>query len=135
MHYLLFGGIMNDHYKEQKLKAISTLRINIKSLAAESTFIRKEIKRSRNEFVKGCLNSHRTDHVRSESRHTQLSLGAIKGVPYEIIERDAKNEPNWERIKNKVNRHIYLYGPPKKKFEKWLEEAKQYFGGRVKEAA
>jgi len=106
--------------------AHAKLRVNIKSLAAESKFIRREIKRSRDEFVKGCLNNHRINDVRSEARCAQLALAALRNIPYDCIERNAKSQPDWNRVKSKVSKTgygIYI----KQQLEKWIDNAQNSF--------
>jgi hypothetical protein len=106
-----------------KLRAIATLRVNVKSLAAEAKFIRKELTRSRKE-IHSYLTTHRKVYVRQEARITQLALAAVRGRPYGVTELNAKTEPDWGRVWKKVCKHL-VYGS--KGTEKWFQEAKDYF--------
>lgn len=115
-----------DYEKECLWAAISKTRVNIKSLAAESKFIREEIKKCNSEYLKGILNTHRIDNVRREARAAQLTLACLKGKPYSKVETNAKYPPDWSRIKNKLGRH-YMTTKAKNKIEEWLKESINYF--------
>ena len=109
-----------------KNRIVATLRVNVKSLAAESKFIRQEIKRTKNIQVKDILHSHKVNEVRTESRHTQLALAAVRGVEYSLIERNAKTEPDWDKILKKLTKH-YIHGELKISVEEWIRKAREYF--------
>lgn len=84
-----------------KNKTRAKLRVKIKSLAAESRIIRREAHRYRgedNEFVRGQLHSHRVCVVRFESRATQWAYAYLRGVPYKVIEPDAKLQKDELRL-------------------------------------
>ena len=129
---------MADPYSKQKI--LSTLRINVKSLAAESKFIRHEVKKVNKSKLsdndKGILQSsldyHRRYDVRTQSRITQLALASVRGVPYERVEANAKVEPNWTKIYKKVKKHLnescWRHEPSilKTSFE-WCEEGKRWY--------
>jgi len=106
-----------------RLRAIATLRVNVKSLAAEAKFIRKELARSRKE-IHSCLTTHRKIYVREEARVAQLALAAVRGKPYGVTEWNAKTEPDWGRVWRKVCKH-HVYGS--RGTEKWFQEAKDHF--------
>lgn len=86
-------------------RLIATLRINIKNLADESRNIKKEFRKHTDENIRNSLHLHRTIDVRKEARICQLALAAVKGVPYQALERNAKSEPDWKKIIAKVDRH------------------------------
>lgn len=107
-------------------KAISTLRINIKSLAAESSIIKHAFRKYKNEEIRNSLHLHRIINVRKESRITQLTLAAVKGTPYENVERNADVEPNWKKIIAKIDRHSSSY-ELKSKVGIWIMQAQEYW--------
>jgi hypothetical protein len=107
-------------------QVIATLRVNIKSLAAESQIIKKAERRYKNEEIKASLRNHRCKEVRRESRITQLTMAAIKGRPYRQVERTAKTEPDWKKIIGKIDRHSKDY-ELKQQVGLWCAEAKEYF--------
>ena len=70
-------------------------KVNVKSLAAEATFIRKEA----NEILvpEGSaqiseLTSHRTNGLRAEARASQLAYGFLRGRKYKQIEEKTKKD-------------------------------------------
>lgn len=97
---------------------IATLRVNIKSLAAESVIIRKQTNSTKNVAIKNSLYLHRVGPLRKEARHAQLTLAAIRGKDYKTIEKNAKSQPNWKKICQKVEKHT--------KNEQILEKVKQW---------
>ncbi len=90
-------------------RLIATLRINIKNLADESRNIKKEFAKHTDESIRNALYLHRTIDVRKEARICQLALAAVKGVPYSVVEKSAKREPDWKKIIAKVDRHCADY--------------------------
>lgn len=102
----------------------ATLRVNIKSLAAESIIIRKEIRKYKDQPTKNSLHEHRVLGLRKEARHAQLCYAAVRGIPYSKIERNAKTEPNWKRIFDKLTRHTKDESLIEKVCD-WCEEAKK----------
>lgn len=112
--------------KIQKQMAVASLRVNIKSLSAESIIIKKEFRRHKTISVRNSLYLHRVKDVRSESRITQLTLAALKGIPYYAIERNAKSEPNWKKIIAKIDRHSQNH-QLKTQVGDWCLEGKRYF--------
>lgn len=113
---------------EWVLRAIATLRVNVKSLQAESKFIRHETSRTRRQEVANALSWHRKDIVRGESRIAHLALAAVRGKPYSEIEKKAKVEPDWNRILTKVKKHQRYRGADHT--AKWFAEAKAYWNRR-----
>ncbi len=107
-------------------QVIATLRVNIKSLAAESQIIKKAERKYKNEDIRNSLHLHRVKDVRKESRITQLTLAAVKQIPYNRVERRARIEPNWKRIIAKVDRHSQDYDL-KQQVGRWCAEAQEYF--------
>jgi hypothetical protein len=112
--------------KIAKQMAVASLRVNIKSLSAESIIIKKEFRRHKTESVRNSLYLHRVKDVRTESRITQLTLAAIKGIPYSSVERNAKHEPIWKKIIAKIDRHSQNH-QLKAKVGEWCLEGKRYF--------
>ena len=107
-------------------QVIATLKINIKSLAAESQIIKKAERKYKNEEIRNNLHLHRVKDVRKEARITQLTLAAVKGTSYEKVERSAKTEPDWKKIIGKIDRHSKNY-ELKQQVGKWCMEAKDYW--------
>lgn len=105
---------------------VASLRVNIKSLSAESQIIKKEFRRHKTESVRNSLYLHRVNNVRQESRITQLTLAAIKGIPYQQVERNAKAEPIWKKIIAKIDRHSQSH-ELKTQVGEWCLAAKQYY--------
>lgn len=109
-----------------KNQVIATLKVNIKSLAAESQIIKKAECKYKNEEIRSSLHNHRCREVRRESRITQLTLAAVTGTPYRTVERTSKTEPDWKRIIRKIDRHSDDYDL-KQQVGTWCMEAKNYF--------
>lgn len=120
------NSILNEFEKEYLQMIIRKTRVNIKSLAAESKFIRQEIKKCKNESIKGCLNEHRINKLRKEARATHLVLACLKGKNYRDVELNSKSEPNWNRIKEKLRKHNMTV-KMKDLFDKWIEKNKCNF--------
>lgn len=109
---------------------ISTIKVNIKSLAAEAVIIRKQEKTTRNIPVRNSLHEHRVGKLRKEARHTQLALAALRNKSYSQIEKNAKTEPDWkkiiQKIKNHTNDEAVLAA-----VKSWCETAKSYWLRRI----
>lgn len=91
------------------------LKIKLKSLAAESRIIRHEERKSYDK--QRCrLHEHRVGEVRREARATHLAYGFLRGVPRLSIERKAKTEPDWDKIRRMAGR----YGDASK-FGEWQQ--------------
>ena len=108
--------------EEAKYAAIHALRVNVKSLAAEAIFIREEISKTKNNFVKGYLNNHRIRKLRVEARHTQLALAAVRGKPYKFIEQKTKFAPDFDKIRTKAKQYVW-YHKDRDKINQWIIEA------------
>lgn len=75
---------------DSKVAAIHTLRINVKSLAQEARYIRREEQRCGHAYREQ-LHIHRTVKVRWEARVAQLALAYVRGTSRESVE----NSPTW----------------------------------------
>ena len=104
--------------------SIHIARVNIKSLAAEAQFIRKEIREARTPLSKACLHSHRIQVVRPESRIAQLALAYLKGMDRKQCENSYKTEVDPVKLFNKLKKFDYVIGINKeesmKKIVEWL---------------
>lgn len=105
---------------DPKVAAIHSLRINVKSLAAEARFIRKEEKRCGPSY-RSSLSFHRILNVRQEAMHAQLALAFLKGRQYRAVEQKAFSNPSAIRISKKLIKHFGdLVEVGQKAVEKWL---------------
>jgi hypothetical protein len=80
------------------------LKIKLKSLAAESIIIRKEMAKfdGPSEAYQG-LHLHRVNDVRDESRSALLAYTFLKGKKtYKEIEKSCYTPPNWKRVEKLV---------------------------------
>lgn len=84
--------------------AIHALRVNVKSLSAESRAIRHEIRKVRSCRVRELLHHHRVTRVKPEARLAHLALAFVRGVPYRTVERDAHTQVPAYRIARKLQR-------------------------------
>jgi hypothetical protein len=111
---------------------IANLRINIKNLADESRNIKKEFRKHTDESIRNSLHLHRVIDVRKEARITQLALAAVRGVPYSILERNARIEPDWKKVLAKVDRHSATNDnyDIKQQVGTWLMDAKNYINSK-----
>lgn len=88
-----------NHFRE-------ALRVKVRSLAEEARIIRHEVNRLKSYEFKTpesihktrALNGHRTGIVRYEARHAQLASAFLRGKPYCVAERFAKEPPDSLRI-------------------------------------
>lgn len=101
--------------------AIHTLRVNIKSLAAESRFIRQETARCGKEY-RNALAFHRRGKVRDESRYSHLALGFLRGRKYRALEHKTSKPIDPKRIAAKLNKHDWQLMITPAIIEKWLAE-------------
>lgn len=101
--------------------AIHTLRVNIKSLAAESRFIRQETARCGREY-KNALALHRRGKVREEARYSHLALGFLRGRKYRQLEHKTGKKVDAKRIAAKLNKHDWQLMIQPAAIEKWLAE-------------
>lgn len=86
------------------------LRVNIKSLAAESRIIRHQISKAGPCRVKNELRYHLVHVVRPESRAAQLLYAYVRGIPYKSVERKTYSDKFVmsdieSRIRSKAKRH------------------------------
>ena len=115
------------------------LRVKIKSLAAEAQIIRTEERRAYARGRAGLrrgLEDHRKGIVRTESRHTHLAYGFIRGREYAQMESSTHETPNWEKVRKMVDRYgAYVFWDPssetnddyRKRQQEHKEEAKRLF--------
>lgn len=81
---------------DARIAAIHTLRVNVKSLAAESRIIRREERRA-DRVYRQLLASHRREWVRYQARYAQLALAFLRGRPYRQVEHKCQVpvQPKW----------------------------------------
>lgn len=103
---------------EKKVAAIHKLRVNIKSLASEASFIRREEKRCGIAY-QWELSSHRRGRLREESRYTHLALAFVRGRTYSSVEQKAKVQVIAGKLHEKIRRHLYDVSP--EMVTKWLK--------------
>jgi hypothetical protein len=96
---------------EPKVSAIHRLRVNVKSLAAESRIIRQEERRCGGAY-RDELSLHRRGRLREESRYAQLALAFVRGRAYKTVEREAYGVPQPSRLVNKVKQFTGGYLTP-----------------------
>lgn len=108
---------------------ITHLRIKIQSLTDESRNIRREANKVSGK-EKWELNAHRTGVVRSASRLNLLTYGAMRGVPYHVMEKSTSLQP-WEltRLFEKVRMTALRFGADEDKIVAWIEDAKNFLKG------
>jgi hypothetical protein len=109
------------------------LRVRVKELGKEATFIRHEENKIKGkqkitddplsqEFWK--LRSHRTNEVRNAARAAQLAYAFLRGKPYRSVERKSLT-PDYLmfRIKDEVKRLVAKFGSPefKSEVDKWFD--------------
>lgn len=87
-------------------KIIHTLRINIKSLAAESKIIRHELSKCKSYYEYEMLRKHKVTVVREEARRAQLLLAFFKGVPYKSVESYTNKPINLVKMADKLGRNL-----------------------------
>lgn len=108
------------------------MRVRVKELGKEATFIRHEENKIRGkqkitddplsqEFWK--LRLHRTNEVRNAARAAQLAYAFLNGTPYRKVEAKCLT-PDYLmfRIKDEVKRLVAKFGSPEYKSEvdKWF---------------
>lgn len=102
------------------MKRNPELKIKLKSLAAEARIIRQDetkAYKSGDYDTGNSLHNHRVQGVRWEARATLLAYQYLRGVPYIVCERNARTEPNWD----KVWRMAKKYGVLKEDHKSWFE--------------
>lgn len=87
-----------------KIRAIHTLRVNVKSLSIEAQAIRAETRRAGKDFKNG-LALHRTMVVRPQARLTHLALAYVRGRKYKTVENVAMTPVCHKALSQKINRH------------------------------
>jgi hypothetical protein len=82
------------------------LRVKIKSLAAESLIIKREMLKFRTTNpVYERLHQHRVVDVRKEARATIVAYGFLNGLAYHEIESASYEEPDWTRVSAMVAKY------------------------------
>ena len=92
--------------------SVKFLKIKLKSLAAESRFIRREERRTYNRFGK-CVNPalrealylHRIIIVRDEARATLLAYGFLRGRTYRQMENSNRSYPPLGKVARMVRKY------------------------------
>lgn len=82
------------------------LRVKLKSLAAESLIIKREMLRFRttNPYYER-LHLHRVHDVRDEARATNIAYGFLNGLTYNEIEEVSYAQPKWDRVAAMVKKY------------------------------
>lgn len=82
------------------------LRVKIKTLAAESLIIKREMLRFRttNPYYER-LHLHRVHDVREEARATNIAYGFLNGLAYHEIETASYHEPKWDRVAAMIKKY------------------------------
>lgn len=97
--------IQKQTYEYQaRVAAIHTLRVNIKTLAAEARIIRQETSRA-GAVYRPHLVEHRRGRLRSEARYAHLALAFLRGRSYRAVEARANNQPDSRELTAKLRRH------------------------------
>lgn len=96
---------MTDQY-DFRIAAIRMLRVNVKSLAAESRIIREEARRAGPQYSP-ILMEHRRGRVREESRYASLALAFVRGRKYSSTESKPSRLVDIKRLHEKVKRFWY----------------------------
>jgi len=105
------------------------LRIKIKTAAEEARLIRAEAHKTWGD-ARWDLNAHRTGKLRRHARENLLVYGALRGVPYEVMERRCETPPNFSNVEKTALR----FGGEPGIIEQWIGEAKNYLKGERKAA-
>lgn len=84
---------------------IHRLRVNVKSLAAESRIIRAEMRKA-DKTSRHLLDLHRSTRVRPEARLAHLALAWAKGRTYPQAEAKTTQPVSAQRLTEKVNRFL-----------------------------
>lgn len=82
------------------------LRVKLKTLAAESLIIKREMLKFRttNPWYER-LHLHRVHDVRDEARATNIAYGFLNGLAYSEIEASCYAEPKWSRVADMVKKY------------------------------
>jgi hypothetical protein len=91
---------MNELTKAWATAELKSLKVKVKSLAAEARIIRQEENKCgpKMDVVRGSLWNHRTHDVRREQRSSLIAYAFLRRKPYELAERNVKREPDWKRV-------------------------------------
>ena len=101
---------MNTEVDYEREALLRKLKINVKSLAAEACFNRKEKQKASHGLIKWDLNHHRTGKLRHEARVTQLAYVFVRGVPYRAVENKVKDPAELEYVCSHVERKLRKFG-------------------------
>ena len=128
------------------------LKIKIKTLAAEASFIRKEERKAlkagrywhyadapRDPDKSGramadayrtyeSLHEHRTGIVRTVARTNLLAYGFLRGTSYAEMESYSKTDPDWNSIEKLAKR--FGSKEDQERWASWLEVAQAHFSGK-----
>ena len=88
---------------KREVLAIHQLRVNLKSLVAESRIIRHEERRCGPAYVVS-LRDHRRRVLREELRYTNLALAYVRGRSYRSVEQKAAVAPDSIKLARKLAR-------------------------------
>jgi len=114
-----------------KMLGSARLKVNIKSLAAESKIIRKSESKIRNTYIRGDLNFHRRGPLREESRYSQLAYACVRGIPYSKVESKTQKTVDWNRVQRKVLKLCDSWQMSKIEVEKhiqsWIDDGARYW--------
>lgn len=91
---------------DPRIAAIHSIRVNVKSLAAEARIIRHETRRA-GPAQRDALVMHRRGRLREESRYAHLALAFVRGRPYKSVEAKCGSPALQGRLYEKVRRHWY----------------------------
>lgn len=103
--------------------SIHQLRVNIKSLAAESRYIRQEVeKRIEERSHADALITHKCCRVKPEARLAQLALTFIKNKPRSFAENKFKIDVNAKKLYEKIVRFTsYKERPTIDEVKEWMK--------------
>jgi hypothetical protein len=101
---------------------LAKIKINVKSLAAESVINRKEATKL-SGLDRHDLNEHRKTSIRTESRVAQWVYAYARGVPKKVIEPDARKLPSYlsQMMKKRGTEKAKRMGINPEGFGDWLE--------------
>jgi hypothetical protein len=102
--------------------ALTTLKINVKSLAEEARINRLEAARTADRQTFFSLVEHRRGPLRKEARYSQLAYAFLRRRPYRRTEAKTRpgNEPCPRRLHKKISR--FAAGFELFEIENWLSE-------------
>lgn len=100
---------------------IPAIKVNIKSLAAESIIIRKQSLKTNDLYSKNRLLDHKRRVVRPEARLANLAYAFMTGKKRSDIERKFAVEVDPNRLLNKINRFSTIHNSNPVKLEQVFE--------------